>query len=349
MSSNKLFITVFAVLVIVLLTGCDYSVADGDLHGRWFASGGQSFEFNNGRFTRTMPNGEVRTGTYETSGNYLTLHRRGFTPETLLFNIAFPVLTVDGIDFFHDSFTAPDKDMEGIWFGYISLHSNWWPSNLMFGPAEPRRGAPMILEGTYQMGTMKGIYTVSRRNRPNDVAAMTMNVTHVSGARLWWFIRYQLPPDLRELFDWELLVVPGHTDGWWFTLDEARGFFLDALGRVSGRPNYLADETRLKNIMLSHFRGLDETDNYDFTMETAASVVYDLFGDKVADPGDFILTLRYGVQIVTFVREAGGSGFGSGFGEFWNTTIEDDFDPDWPDRELGIIGKWALPGPEIKE
>jgi len=119
MRTKGFFATVFAValalvLKTLLLTGCSHSVADGDLHGRWVAWGGMNLEFRNGRFTRMMPGGEVRSGTYETSGSYVTFHRRGHTPEVLPFSLEFPRLILDGITFFHDSPGVP-TDLEGVW------------------------------------------------------------------------------------------------------------------------------------------------------------------------------------------------------------------------------------------
>jgi len=284
------------ILAVLLVTGCDHSVASGDLHGRWLAWGGMSLEFSNGRFTRVMPGGEVQIGTYQTNGGYVTFHRREHTPETEPFSLEFPRLVVGDITFFHDSPAMPN-DLEGFWDGFLSIHSTGWPRTLLLGPAEPQRGNPWIMEGVFEEMSFKGAYTVSLRNLPNS-GVFTMRVTHVSGSALAAYIRYRLPVHLMELFDWELLLIPGLGE-WWFTLDEARRFFVNAAGRTGGD---LALEQQIINAMNSFLpRWIGETEFYDYTLEEVEGNIYDLFGAVVE--GRYVFTMRtMAGGILTFVR-----------------------------------------------
>ena len=279
-------------------TGCDHAVAGGELHGRWLAWGGTIVEFTGGRFTRTMPGGTVQYGTFETHGDLVTFHRRGYTPETLPFTLEFPRLTLGETIFFHDSPGAPN-DLEGVWQGFMGAHGTAWPGILILGPAEPQRGNRWVMEGVFQQMTFRGAYTVSARNIP-DTGVFTMRATHVAGASVFNFVQMQLPVHLMYLFDWDRLQISGIPPGeWWFTLDEARSLFVDAAGRTGGD---LALERQVIDAMNRFLPAwVGETEFYDYTLEKVDGDIYDLTGAVV--DGNLLLTIRTETGgILTFAR-----------------------------------------------
>jgi hypothetical protein len=299
MKINKLVTALL--LTCLLLTGliisCDLQEASGELHGKWVAYGGLSLEFNNGRFTKVIPGGEVQSGTYVTDGKNILFHRVGYTSEKLPYSLVFPRLIVDGVTYFHDSPRLPD-DVSGMWFGFYSINSSLWPvASIIYSPASPVRGNPWVYEGTYYItGSSRGIYSVSARNMPS-AGKFSMTMTHVYGGDLAVFIRYRLPVHIMELFDWDSLGSSFAPDYWWFTLDEARQFFLDAIQRAGGD---LAIERQILNVMFNYFSGMGDTTVYDYTLTEYDDIIYDLWGEEIE--GNLVLTFRFNRGIITFVN-----------------------------------------------
>ena len=310
MRIKGLFVAAFVAASALLLSGCDYSVANAVLHGRWVASGpgGPSLEFSAGRFTRTLPGDVVETGTYSTSGRYVTFHRQGRAPETLWFTLDFPRLTMGAVGsetgrtYFHNSPSMPE-DLQGDWMGFRGVGTSWTAIPFLFGAAEPQRGNRWVMEGEYELSIRRrGDYTVRASNIPN-AGVLTMRSNYIHGGDLLAFIRFRLHVRIMELFNWEELQPPGYHVGWWLTEDEARRFFVDAAVAAGG-------DLSLRHLVLlakdAFFAGVGVTSTADFTLERMADGVniYDMFGNLVG--GDVLLSLRFddGV-ILTFARNAG--------------------------------------------
>jgi len=297
MRTIPLFIA--TLLACLLFAGCDIQTARRELNGSWVTYGDMSIEFTSARFTRTMPNGEVRAGTYVTDGGFITFHRTGHSSERQPYKVSFPRLILGDRTYFHDSPRIPD-DIEGVWLGFASLDSTsmWPPRTIRMSPASPQRGNPWVREGTWELlGLFKGEYTISARNLPN-VGTFTRNVTHVYGGDLYAFIRYQLHVRFMYLFDWENLGFPYDPNYWWVSLDEVRNLFLDAAQRAG---DDLAAESLIMLAKEVYLFGLDETTAIDYSLVEVDEVIYDLTGAEVE--GSIVLTLRFPAgTILTFVR-----------------------------------------------
>ena len=280
-------------MAVLLLMGCDHMVASGDLHGRWVARGGLSVEFADGRFTRTSP-GEVRTGTFVTSGRYITLNMRGQSSETLRFEIDFPRLTIGDVTYYHDSPREPDS-IEGIWESFPSEGSNVFWRVTQFHRATRQRGNHWVWEGDYTGFNTSGLYTISARNIPG-IGEMTMQTTHVRGSALWFFILYQLPVHITRFFDRGALQPPEHME-WWFTLEEARMLFVDAANRADS----LLAEQQIMTASTIFFGNMGEVDFFDFSLEEDVEI-HDLFGDEVGIRDLLTMRSRDGA-VVTFFRQ----------------------------------------------
>ena len=279
-----------------LLPGCNHSVADRELHGRWIARGGVSLEFSNGRFTHTMP-GDVRSGTYVTSGRYITFNVRGESSETLRFNVAFPRLTIGDIEYFHDSPGTPDF-IEGLWIGLPIEGSTIVMRPMKFTRAERQRGTNWVWEGDYIGFNTRGMYTIDARNVPG-AGGLTLRTTHFYGGAVASFIMFRMPVHLTRLFDDEALAPPPWTspDDWWFTIDETRRLFVDAANRTES----LADERMIMNIKAMFFGTAGATDFYDFTVERNVEI-RDIWGSEEDGPRDK-LTIRHGAAtLMAFFR-----------------------------------------------
>ena len=296
-----------AMFMCLLLPGCELENADSEIHGRWISFDGLSFEFTTGRYIRRMTNGELQRGTYVTNEGNLTLHRTGFSSETIPYSLEFPVLVIGEIKYYHDSSRVAD-DISGTWFGYYSLNSSSWAvSSLWFGELSPQRDNPKVLEGRYVIpGMVKGEYTVSSNNLPNT-GIMTMRDTHVSGGALSSFIQARLLPQYTNLFDQEALKPPG-TSEWWFTSEEASKLFADAARKaLEAGDAALAQRIQITKI---YFIGMyiEDTTNYEYTLTKANGPVYDFDGYLIPG-GDTILTLiSENWDIITFIN----SGFQGG-------------------------------------
>jgi len=318
MRTKGLSAAVFAIVPAIvfaalLLSGCDHPVASNVLQGRWVAGGtrGPALEFSNGRFTRTLPGGVVQTGTYSTDGKYVTFHRQGHSPETLWFSLAFPSLTMgevgsdNGRIYFHDSPREPNaSDLEGIfnlegtWFGFRGVGTTGIAMPIVFGAVEHQRGSRWVMEGEYMQSVFRrGEYTVSARNTPNT-GRMTMRITHIHGGDLYSFVNYRLHVHLTALFNTDQMRYPEEYGEWpWFTPDEARRFFVDA---VVNAADHLAWEQQILSAKAIFFAGVGMVSVSDYTLHDDVDI-YDIVGNRVE--GRSLLTVRTDTGgILTFAR-----------------------------------------------
>jgi len=299
---------IIAILFICLLfPGCELDNAGSELHGRWLSYDSLSYEFTTGRYSRRVSTGEIQRGTYVTNEGKLTLHRTGYSSETIPYSLEFPILVIGGIKYYHDS-ARPADDLGGVWFGYYSLNSTTWGvSSLRLGKLTPQRDNPKTLEGIYDIpGMVKGEYTVSSGNLPN-AGVISMRDTHINGGSLAGFIQARLLPQLTSLFDQEALAPPG-TSEWWFTAEEAGKLFADA-ARKAFEAGDTALAQRVQNAKV-YFLGayLDDTTYYDYTLTKVSGPVHDFDGYLIPG-GDTILTLIADKwDVLTFIN----SGFQSG-------------------------------------
>jgi len=276
-----------------LLTGCDLQEALGELHGKWVSYNGLSLEFSNGRFTRVNADGTTDKGTYTTDSGFISFHSAGNSSEKFRYELDFPKLIVGEIIYFHDSPRVPE-DVEGLWFLYMGVYSTHYFGGYshIIGPAKPERGNPWVLKGEYRVpGSYKGEYTINARNIPNT-GSHTMTITHVYGGDLVAFIKNRMPPYLTAMFDLDALDSRNiNPELWWFSLDEARKLFTDAIQRANGD---LAIEQHLINRMYMYNGGLligpPSPDYYDYTLEKVDGVLYDTWWGEVES--DLLLTFR---------------------------------------------------------
>jgi len=337
MRTKGFFASAFAVaplivFVAMLLSGCDHPVASDVLQGRWIAGGtmGPTLEFSNGRFTRTLPGGIVQAGTYSTDGRHVTFHRRGHTPETLWFSLAFPALTMgevgseSGRKYFHDSPREPNVEdldgifnLEGTWFGFRGVGTTGMSMPIVFGAVEHQRGSRWAMEGEYLQRTFRrGEFTVSARNTP-DAGRMTMRITHIHGGDLYAFVNYRLHVHLTALFNIDQMRYPEEYGDWpWFTPEEARRFFVDAVVNAAG---HLAWEQQIMSAKTAFFAGVDAASVYDYTLQDDVDI-YDIVGNRVE--GRSLLTIRTDTGgILTFARGSAGEGGG---GVSWS--LDEDYE-----------------------
>jgi len=302
---RRVFVVASALLLGLLLAGCDYQVARSDLNGRWLAFGGRYvLELANGSFTRTMPVVGTHSGTFETSGNQITLHRRGYSPETFRFDFRFPALILElehGQEtiFYHDSPREPDS-LEGQWAGFTSLYSTTTFIPIMFGETTPQRGNRLVREGIFQMGnTYKGEYTVRARNLPNS-SVLELDMTHIGGSVLFNRINNWVPVHLFPLFDWERLNVSLPGEGTvWFTLEEATWFFIDAAMRADN----IVHERQILTEMYWSLGLMIEDLSYYYVLDEDPGVILDFWGDAI--PGNAVVTWvdRVTGAVLTFARD----------------------------------------------
>ena len=311
MRTKRFFAVAFTPILLLaglLLTGCDYQVARSDLNGRWLSFGGRySLELANGRFTRELPVVGTQTGTYETSGRYITLHRRGYSPETFRFSLRFPTLVLETLHgqettFYHDSPRMPDS-LLGTWLGFRGL----WTEPGVFMPfvfytEATQRGNPLVLEGRlFLAGTYRGAYTIRSRNLPNS-SVLTIEMTHIGGSLLFNRVFNMVPVHLFDFFDWEWLQepLPGEADVW-FSQEEVTWFFLNAAERA-GQVN-IAYQRQIMFHMDAMLGELGTVTEYYYVVDEDPGVVYDFWGDVVGDNALLTWKNRETGAIRTFMRD----------------------------------------------
>jgi hypothetical protein len=231
---KKITFTVLA-LALVLFAACDGDSVEMDigLDGTWIAQNGTTLLINGMGYTRTSSNGDVETGTLAAAGGHITFSRIGHSPETQEYKLRFPELQIGDLTYYYDSPSEP-VNIVGTWVAYRGMS----PS-LIFHPGKPvkdenKRDTP-AREGEFVWyGWIKGKYTISNRNLPNNSRlVLTTSYIHVSNLREFW---YDLPLELQELFDESLIRTPSTQEGiedWWFSIEEIRNFFAAAADRTT--------------------------------------------------------------------------------------------------------------------
>jgi len=293
------------VLLLPLISGCDLETADSTLHGRWLTYGNGSLEFTSARYTLTLPDGEVQRGTYQTDNDNISFHRTGYTSETLPYSLNFPKLVVGKITYFHDSPSMP-HDLSGIWFGFRAIHSTQEWATMTLYPAKSKRDNKWVQEGMFEFqNNARGEYTLNRRNLP-DSGVFVLTTTQIHGSLLWYLLRISMPNFLFDLFDWDELKVPQKPELWWFTMEEAKKFYFDAVQKANG-DLFLERQilARMNRDLLSMFSVY--VNNY--TLTDLDGIITDFYGYEIN--GGTVLTLRTAAgATVTFMKEAvpGGAG-----------------------------------------
>jgi len=344
-------VAALALPAVMMLAGCEHYVASREIHGTWVGHGGIMIEFVPGRFTRTLP-GEVQTGTFttETQGgrSFVTLHRQGLTPETLEYSLDFPRLVLGGTTFFHDSPRLP-PDMEGVWDGFPALlnTTRGWSWAMHFGEARPQRGDPWRFEGSYRQSFVRGVYSFSSRGVPGS-GTFTTRITHVTGSEMYARIVYRMDMHLMRYFDLEALHRPPHISyyDWLFSLEDARGFFHDAMARAGNSLGAQQGIRAALNAFLPPSLGQDST--WAFTLEEGVDI-YDFAGRPVTHNGTLLTIESPDGLILTFYRMTNGQSASVPFGyptlhnglfvgeededdEWWRDEIEEQPTPEVDDE-----------------
>ncbi|MCL2380837.1 MAG: hypothetical protein FWC64_04505 [Treponema sp.] len=231
-----------AAALALVLAACNIASASSHLEGRWLAAGGVSIEFAAGSFTQTMPDGSVRSGTFETSGGMLTKHRRGFSPAIEPYSVSFPTLQIGEIRYYHDSPAMPTS-VVGIWHGFWDGDFNIMGYPILFGHTTPIRGNRYILEGEYRDSNVRGIYQITARNLPG-AHSMHRRPTHAFGGALRGWLEITLPADIVMLFDDIIFEFEGPPEHFWFTIDDVQELFARAAARAL---------TQLQAVNVVHF------------------------------------------------------------------------------------------------
>jgi hypothetical protein len=226
----------FAVLVLVLLGACDSDFTDMDigLDGSWISQSGTTLLINGVGYTRTAANGDVETGTLAAAGGKITFSRIGHSPETHNYTFKFPELHIGEIHYYYDSPSKP-VDIVGTWVAYRGMS----PA-LIFFPGKPvkdenKRDTP-AREGEFILyGWVKGKYTISNRNLPNN-SQLVLITSHIHVSGLGELVSDLSRLEIQELFDKDLIKVPESQEGiedWWFSIDEVKDYFDAAADRTS--------------------------------------------------------------------------------------------------------------------
>ena len=306
MHKKQLFAPVLAILfAAAFLAGCDHSVANDELRGRWVARGGFAMEFNGGQFTETLPDGTVRTGTFTTGDDYITFNIREGRTEVRSFCFDFPRLTISGVDYFHDSPRYPDL-LDGRWVSFVGRYATHATVPVYFSSARRQRDNRWVWEGEADWNlALLTEYTVHARNLPGT-SVLTYRTTRLASNVLYAQLQFRIPVHLWILFEDldELRIMPEEDTVLWITSDEIRGFFARAMGNT----NELAHIHLLTNVKNFFLDGLEDEEVWYFTIEENVEV-YDLRGDLLGY--NDVLTMVNGDGAVrNYIRFTGDPIFG---------------------------------------
>jgi hypothetical protein len=304
---KKLFGAIFAIVSAAALTfvfaACEYAVADDQLSGSWVAENGIRLQFSQGRFTRTLNNNSVESGTYTASDGMLTYYRHGFSPETQSYTFSFPKLIIGTVNFYYNALVEPE-DIAGFWTPLYSVFGGG-ATSLIFTKGESQKENPLIKEGNFiQPFYSKGKYVIHKGHLPHSTV-LTTTTTHMHGTDLGGFLENQLVfPNLLELFDMSVFQNPPMIDrsDWWFSEAEILRVFEDAATRT----RTLEEEYQIMAAREFYLLGRIGTATYSLTMENDPDLEYEM--EYVVKTGLNKLSLREGndpfgmVSIWTFAK-----------------------------------------------
>jgi len=295
-------ITSIAALIFILTT-CEYSIADDQLSGSWTGENGIRLSFSQGRYTRTLNNNSVQSGTYTASGGTITYYRHGFSPETLSYAVSFPKLTIGAADYYYDALVEPE-DIKGFWSPLYSVFGGG-ATSLIFTEGEGKKETPQIKEGDFiQPFYSKGVYVIRKSHLPNSTVLAT-TTTHMHGTDLGGFLENQLVyPNLLELFDMSIFQNPPMIDrsDWWFSEAEILRIFEDAATRTRN----LEEEYQIMASREFYLAGRMGTGIYSLSLEHDPDLWNEM--EDVVQDGLNKLSLREGydpfgiVSIWTFAK-----------------------------------------------
>jgi len=280
---------VSAVTLIVILTACEYSVADDRLSGSWIGQNGIRLKFSQGRFTRTLTNNSVESGTYTASDGIITYYRHGFSPETLPYTFSFPKLAIGTVNYYYDALVEPE-DIEGFWTPLYSVFGGG-ATSLIFTQGESQKENPLIKDGDFlQPFYSKGKYVIRKTHLPNSTV-LTTTTTHMHGTDLGGFLENQLVyPNLLELFDMSIFQNPPMIDrsDWWFSEAEILRIFEDAATRT----RTLEEDYQIMASREFYLAGRIGTGIYTLSLEHDPDLQHDM--EDVVPDGLNKLSLREG-------------------------------------------------------
>ena len=297
-----LAITSIAALVFVLTT-CEYAVADDQLSGSWIGENRIRLSFSQGRFTRTLTDNRVESGTYTASGGTITYYRHGFSPETQPYAFSFPRLTINNVNYYYDALVEPE-DIEGMWTSVNGGETN----SLIFTKGEGQKENPMIKEGDFiEPFYSRGKYVISKTHLPGSTRLIT-TTTHMHGTDIGGFLENQLVyPNLLELFDMSIFKNPPMIEraDWWFSADEILRIFEDAATRTRD----LEEDIQIESAKLFYMDRIG-VGAYDLSLEhdpelwdTMEDVVQDglnLLKLREGDPWGIIMVHSYAKSTLTY-------------------------------------------------
>jgi len=289
--SGAIFSIALTATLLFVLAACDYSVADDQFSGPWIGENKIRLNFSQGRFTRTLTDETVESGTYAVSDGNITYYRHGFSPETLPYDFSFPRLTIGAINYYYDALVEPE-DISGLWMplpDYSVFMGG--AASLIFTEGKSQKGNPLIKEGDMiQPFYSKGKYVIRKSHLPGSTVITTTN-THMHGADLSGFLHNQLVfTSLLELFDMSLIDNPLIEDrnDWWFSEAEILRIFEDAATRTRN----LEEDIQIESAKLYYMEGRLGSATYDLTLEYDSDLRNIM--EDVAPEGLNKLSLRQG-------------------------------------------------------
>jgi len=277
-----------AAALIVLVTACEYAVADDRLSGSWVGENRIRLKFFQGRYTRTLSDNSVENGTYTTSGGAITYYRHGFSPETLPYTFSFPKLAIGAVNYYYDALVEPE-DIEGFWTPFGSVFGGG-ATSLIFTQGEGQKENPLIKEGNFiEPFYSKGKYVIRKSHFPNSTV-LTTATTHMHGTDIGGFLENQLVyPNLLELFDMSIFQNPPMIDrsDWWFSAAEILRIFEDAATRTRN----LEEDIQIESTKLFYMERIG-TGIYDLSLEHDPDLEYTM--EDIVKTGLNRLNLREG-------------------------------------------------------
>jgi hypothetical protein len=277
-----------AVILLFVLTACEYAVVDDQLSGSWIGENRIRLKFSQGRYTRTLSDNSVESGTYTTSNGAITYYRHGFSPETLSYTFSFPKLSIGAVNYYYDALVEPE-DIAGFWTPFGSVLGGG-ATSLIFTQGEGQKENPLIKEGTFiEPFYSKGKYVIRKSHFPNSTV-LTTTTTHMHGTDIGGFLENQLVyPNLLELFDMSIFQNPPMIDrsDWWFSAAEILRIFEDAATRTRD----LEEDIQIESTKLFYMERIG-TGLYDLSMEHDPDLEYTM--EDVVKTGLNRLNLREG-------------------------------------------------------
>ena len=292
-----------AVILIFVLTTCDFPVADDQLSGSWIGENRIRLTFSQGRYTRMLTDNRVESGTYTASDGTITYYRHGFSPEILPYTFSFPKLTIGAVNYYYDALVEPE-DIEGLWTSIYGGEA----SSLIFTRGEGQKENPLIKEGDYiEPFYSKGKYVIRKTHLPGS-SILTTTTTHMHGTDIGGFLENQLVyPNLLELFDMSIFQNPSMIDrsDWWFSADEILRIFEDAATRTRD----LEEDIQIESAKLFYMErigvgvydlSLEHDPDLRNTMEDVVLNGLNLLKLREGDPWGIILVHSYAKSTLTY-------------------------------------------------